>query len=514
MAEIVISAVVQETVSQILYGLVQKYKEKEESNESRNLERLEMAHIRLEAALDTSEKWNITDASLLRWRRNLKRAAQECDDTLRKCKHRILVKELLEQEVRNSPLPNRIVHATKSFALSIFNRDKRKLSLSRSIVQRFEWFADGSTEFLRFIEFGGTPHCHVTSHSIVKDLFAGKQLHHEIVCGKKHPSSLLWLVPFRTAEHGIEVILIFIHKDSKAPEGSFYFSITLQLSESTDIVGIAIKCLQLIPSHFKSTVEIIRKELNQVPIQSSSWVPYVDLQHRKHWNDHHRFSTQWFRSDPLCCKQHDRHEFQSSRSQDIAGHSEASLEPVVSVNLQCQVSLSVYRKQKSSLSENSIFLQDSPFLKAGIVFAPHGSSRDMLRVNKTSSVVAVAGNTDIPLEQVEEIMLPKAMDYFCQNSEATVYQMIWKSKHGFALLQVEKATMRKQRTNMRTRRTIGGARKTKPLQGQDQGTRSWTRHTIVHLLDLWGAYVPVRLQSLLMDCKAAPEIMNHATWMN
>jgi hypothetical protein len=43
MAEIDSSAVVQETVSQILSGIVQKYEEKEESNASRNLERLEMA---------------------------------------------------------------------------------------------------------------------------------------------------------------------------------------------------------------------------------------------------------------------------------------------------------------------------------------------------------------------------------------------------------------------------------------------------------------------------------------
>jgi hypothetical protein len=56
MAEIFSSAVVQETVSQILSRLVQRYEEKVESNTSRNMERLEMANIRLEAALETSEK--------------------------------------------------------------------------------------------------------------------------------------------------------------------------------------------------------------------------------------------------------------------------------------------------------------------------------------------------------------------------------------------------------------------------------------------------------------------------
>ena len=86
MAEIVSSAIVHETVSQILSGLVQKYEVKEESNSSRNLERLEMAHIKMESVLDVTDKWQITGVPLLRWRSKLKRAAQECGDTLQRCK--------------------------------------------------------------------------------------------------------------------------------------------------------------------------------------------------------------------------------------------------------------------------------------------------------------------------------------------------------------------------------------------------------------------------------------------
>jgi hypothetical protein len=178
----------------------------------------------------------------------------------------------------------------------------------------------------------------------------------------------------------------------------------------------------------------------------------------------------------------------------MAGLSDVSLEPVISVNLQCHISLSMYNKQKRiSMYENSICLQDSPFLKAGIVFAPHGSSEHILHGNKTCSVVAVVDreqicqHTDIPFERVEEIMLPKAIDYFCQNSEASVYQMIWMSEHGSALLQVEKATIR-------TCRTFARARKTK-----DRIRELGVGCMIVHLLNLWWAYAPVRLQSLLMD---------------
>jgi hypothetical protein len=141
-----------------------------------------MAHIKLEAALETSEKWQITDASLLRWRKNLKRAAQECDDVLHKCKNRILEEEKMEQEVSSSAFPKRIAHATKSFISSTFGINDQ---LSRSIVRRFEWYADGASDFLRFIELGCTPHCHMPFNPFVKNLFTGKKLQHIIDLGNQ-----------------------------------------------------------------------------------------------------------------------------------------------------------------------------------------------------------------------------------------------------------------------------------------------------------------------------------------
>ena len=56
-AEMVSSVVAQETVSQILSGLVKRYTESNDAN--RKFERLEMAHIRQDAALETSDKWQI-----------------------------------------------------------------------------------------------------------------------------------------------------------------------------------------------------------------------------------------------------------------------------------------------------------------------------------------------------------------------------------------------------------------------------------------------------------------------
>jgi hypothetical protein len=496
MAEIVSSAVVQETVSQVLAGLVQKYEDKEDSNANRNLERLEMAQIRLEAALETSEKWKITDASLLRWRRKLKRAAQECDETLHKCKQRILEDEQMQHEVRNSSLPARIVHATKSFVSSMLHRNSNELR--RSIAQRFEWYADGASEFMRFVELGGTPRHHMPFNNLVRNLFAGKELHHRIIGGNKNPSFQLLLVPFSTEVYGTEASLVVIQNEgTRTPEGNIYFSITVQLSECTDIVGIAIKCLMLFAPHFKCTVEKIKKEISQLLTEDLSWMPSI-YSHKK---EHVLLGTlQWLRPNPSCCKQHGRHEVQrrTGSLQDLAGLSNDWLEPVLKLNLQCQVPLSVYNRQKTLPSEDIISLEDPPYLKSGIFFTPHRSLKDMLPGNRCSEIVAIVGeeqhclHTDITLEQLEEIILPGAIDYFHRNAKATAHKIIWKSRHGTAHIQIEKGSVR-------TRRSFGGASsKGKLMKRQDQELVSWAR-LISHLLDLWGVHAPVQLRSTLVD---------------
>ncbi|KAL6647741.1 hypothetical protein ACP70R_015178 [Stipagrostis hirtigluma subsp. patula] len=488
MAEMVGSAVVQETVGQILSGLVQG---KEESNANENLERLEMAHIKLEAVLEISNKWLITDASLLRWRKKLKRAAQECDDTLHKCKQRILQEEQMEQEVRNSSFPKRIAHAAKSLIFTAFSNNNDESI--RSVIRRFEWFADCASEFLRFIELGGSPRGHMTANSLIKHLLAGKPLQHKIVRGNGYPLSVLSVVPFSTADHGMEASLIFIHTDGNAPENSLFLTVMLQISESTDIVGITIKCLQLYTPHFKPAVDIIKKELTQLHAPDFSWVPYVDSLQKEQWNNLHSFSTQWFRPNPLCCKQHDQHKLYRSCKLDISGLSDASLEPVIEVNLQCQVSLSDYNEQRTSLSECKNPLQDSPHIKAGLLFTPHGCPEDMSPADESCAIAAVSAeeclHTNITLEQLEEVMLPKAIDYFQQNAEATVYKMIWKSKHGTAYIHVEK----------RTRQRISrGNRKRKALQRRDQVFGNLI-NVISHFLHLWDAQLPIQLRGSVVD---------------
>jgi hypothetical protein len=95
-------------------------------------------------------------------------------------------------------------------------------------------------------------------------------------------------------------------------------------------------------------------------------------------------------------------------------------------------------------------------------------------------------------------MLAKAVDYFCHNDEASVYQMIWRSKHGAARIHVEKPSINTRRISMRAQRTSGGATNRKLLRGQDHKIRNFLG-VLTHFLDLWGAHVPIRLQSSVMD---------------
>ena len=482
MAELVSTAIVHETVSQILSGIVQKYDEKDESNANTNLERLEMAHIRLEAALETSEKWQITDASLLHWRKKLKRAAQECDDTLHECKNRILEEEQIEQEVRNLAFPKRIAHATRSFISSAFGHDNQQLS---SVVQRFEWYADGASDFLRFIELGCTPYCHMPFNPFIKNFFSGKKLQHKIDQGNETTFFVLWL-PFITAEHGIEVSLVFIQKDVNAPENNFYFSIMLQLSESTDILGIAIKCLQLFTPLFKSKVEIIRNKIMQLPTQDFSWVPFVDSRQKEHWDNLVGCVSQWLRPNPSCCKKIDQHEIHHS-SNSTTDTSDISLQPVIEAHLECQV----------SLDGGEICLQDSQYLIAGLLFMPHGSSEDLPPADKSSAIAVNHSeeqhcmHTDISLAQLEEITLPKAVEYFRQNTDTLVYQMLWKSKQGTAYIHVVKGS-----TKMQSKRRMIRGGKIVQRQEKEQENSSCV---VPHFLDLWVSHAPIRLQGSIMN---------------
>ncbi|KAK3146927.1 hypothetical protein QOZ80_3BG0275200 [Eleusine coracana subsp. coracana] len=155
MAEMVGSLVVGEVVNRTSSFLISKHKERLTTWEG--IERLEMAHIKMEAALDISGRWQTTDVSLLRWRRKLRRAVDDCDAALHRWKLRALEEEAAREMLARAPFRCRVAHAVLSFvrallALTRGGNDEVARACAAA-VQRFERLANGSAEFLKCVEF-------------------------------------------------------------------------------------------------------------------------------------------------------------------------------------------------------------------------------------------------------------------------------------------------------------------------------------------------------------------------
>jgi len=162
MAEMVGSIVVGEVVSRTSSFLVSRHRDRLSAREC--VERLEMAHIRMEAALEVSARWRAAGGPLLRWRRRLRRAAGECDAALSRWKLRELREEAARERLARAPLPGRVAHAVLRFVSALLALARRgrggewdEAARARAAVERFERLADGAAEFLRCAEFNGAP---------------------------------------------------------------------------------------------------------------------------------------------------------------------------------------------------------------------------------------------------------------------------------------------------------------------------------------------------------------------
>uniref|UniRef100_J3MI86 Uncharacterized protein n=1 Tax=Oryza brachyantha TaxID=4533 RepID=J3MI86_ORYBR len=233
----------------------------------------------------------------------------------------------------------------------------------------------------------------------------------------------------------------------------------LQLSDSTNIIGTTIKCLQLLTPHFKSPTETVTKELVQLPTQDFSWVSHY---HSYHWYSTH--NTEWFRPNPLCCK-HNCQSICGSGNRDKVELSDVSLKAIIAVYLEHQITRSrCNRERAATQGKNNKRKADlrgkgcyprSPHLKLGVLFLLHKSSNDLL-AGESFAVEVIDGeeqpccHTNITLEQLDKMMLPKAIDSFNHNAEARVHQLPWKSKHEAAFFHLGKT-----RINMLNTLTTG-----------------------------------------------------------
>ncbi|KAF7033089.1 hypothetical protein CFC21_044215 [Triticum aestivum] len=474
MAKIISSAIVGETISQIFSGITNREDEdkSDEATGGGGLERLEMAHIKMEAALEMSDKWQITDVSLLHWRKKLKCAAQECNDVARRCWELSLEEDEAEQVLSKSSFAIRVAHATKAFVSSFIGCEGDHCSGSiAAAIRRFERFADGATEFIQCVQLGGTPRQPLFFDPLIRHIFTGKTLRYMVM----HPGGqyqYFGIRPMAFEERGLEAMLSFIYEDFKVPKNSFRLGFMLRLSESTDIIGTTVKCLQLVTPHFKSTADAVIKGIIQLPTQDFSCLPpEAESANMEHWNQIHKTFTGWFRPDPLCCQGY-KQEVVPSHVGNCGNKVRLSSifpEPVCEVFLQRQISLLDYKNlQGSTAGYDFSSLENTPLLKLGILFMPHDSLENPKSTGEGSAIEVIDGekqhltHANVHPDQLDEILLPKAIDYLHHNTETATYQIVWRSNHGSAHLCVEKT---------RTTR-IPRARKAATRQGRNKNSKT------------------------------------------
>ncbi|XP_066393167.1 uncharacterized protein [Miscanthus floridulus] len=407
MADMVSSAIVGETVNRIMSSITGKDEEKSKQNE--NIERLEMAHIMMEAVLQVSDRWQITEVPLLRWRSKLKRAAQECDNTLLKCKQRALEDDETRQRMRESSFPKRIAHATKSL-ISSFIGTNDESSCSSSNVRRFE-----------------------------RHLLTGKSVKYQAIQDDK--LYYLNIEPFSSEERGLGALMGFACQDFKDATKGFFVGCMLRLSESTDIFDVIIKCIQPVAPHFKFLAEGLSRGLIQLPTQDFTWdSPYGQSEV---WVKVHNTMTEWHRPNPLCCNcnDHGHHQISSSSTSNIMANawqlSNIFLEEVVNLLLKWHIPLSDQGTNNKSSTvvhgQSSSQTSDIPTLKLGVLVIPHESPEDIQPAAESYALEVIDGkeqgviHTNAHLRDLGEELLPKAIEYLHQNSKPETYQMSLKS---------------------------------------------------------------------------------------
>ncbi|XBI32274.1 hypothetical protein VPH35_055745 [Triticum aestivum] len=496
MAEMVTSVIVGEAVSRIISGIAPTSKDEDKADEEASggggLERLEMARIKMEAAIQTSNKWQITDTSLLRWRKKIKRTAQDCDDVARRCRQLSREEDEAEQVFISSFVGHDNDHCSARSAIA-------------AAVRRFQRLADGADEFVRYVQLGGTPRQNMFFNPLIGHIFTGKMIVYQLL----RPGGqyrCFRIRPINFQERGLEAFLSFMYQDSKVPKNSFYLGVVLRLSESTDIIGTIVKCLRVMMPHFNSTTDVVIKEITHLPTQDFSYVA-----HKNHWVYVHTLS-EWFRPNPLCCQGFENDVVPSCHSgSDINNGSGNKLkfssifpEPVCEVFFQCQTSVSEYKNLPGSTvfaDDDNSSLKNSQPLKLGILPMPHASLEDPKSVGSTIEVIDTENrrhltHVNVHLDQLDEMMMPKAIDYLHLNAEAMSYQVCWRSNHGSVHLCMEKTSAERKLGACRATRQGRNIKSAKclPLVQLDQ--RIQLRNQVGRsFLKLWAVRSSERLHS-------------------
>ncbi|CAL4983769.1 unnamed protein product [Urochloa decumbens] len=478
MAEMVSSIIVKEVMDRTISSLIGKADVK--SQDRGNMERLEMAHIKMEAVLQMSNRWQIIHVPLLRWQTKLKRASEECNETLRRCRQRAME----EEEVRQSSFPKRIAHVTKKLMSSSFtgySNDELGSGSSTTTVRRFERFAAGATEFLKYVELGGTPWKYMFFNPLIGHLLRGKSMRYQAFQESK--CYYIGIRPMIFADRGVEVIIGFLCHDFKEPTNGFNVGIILRLSESTDIFNVIIMCMESVTPHFEFAAEGVKRELIQLPTQDFSWATQSPYGQNDLWVNVHNTLTHWSRQIHFVAKR-------MRKIWSLLLTSTTQWYRHQGCLSQCD------QYSKGSAAEHGVCSyqnSDMPPLKLGVLFIPHDSPKDIEPAAESYALEVIdekrqgmVHNNNLCLQYLDEKLLPKAIDYLYQHSESKMYQICLKYRHGSAHLCVEKGSTRMQRDGRVKSKATRNARNKKIAQLDEDNRMERWKQLSKDMAKLWG----------------------------
>ncbi|TKV96215.1 hypothetical protein SEVIR_9G415500v4 [Setaria viridis] len=416
MADMVASALAQEGVSRASSYISAKLDDKAAS--AHNMARLEMALSQLEFALERTAKMPITHVSLLRRIKMLKSAHAEGTALLNKHRPRVR-RQGQEQAGRQAatryPFLGWIGRARNLPISSLLGFNKDDHHLSSTAVQAFEWYADCAEKFAADVETGCPLRRDSFRYPFVRQLLEEKTLWYESSRGSR--GMRFHMLPLGLGDRGVEAELYYCYQDLKTPENSFCVWLMLRLSESTDIVGIAIRCLQLLTSQFELAIESAVGELTLLPgLQdvSDSYEPPLDCIQGTYASR----DTKYWRPDPTCC----------SNIVSQVPSSNGFPEPVIAIGFSCWVSAPEYKLRNA----------DAPPLYAEAFFQPHLSCAphpEILRKYGGEEECASSGG----MQEMGEMIRSNALDYLAREPEPTEYAMFWFSAHGAAFVTLRKS---------------------------------------------------------------------------
>ncbi|KAF0897517.1 hypothetical protein E2562_038740 [Oryza meyeriana var. granulata] len=284
--ETVGSAVVGEAVSRIYSYLISRGEEEAAGDEAeQNEERMEVALLRIQAAVEEADGWHITNRPLVRWRDKLKRAADEGKRVLTEYKQR---RRVDDDDARTLWLPRRVARAAgkKFFAFGSGGGDGQQLS--GGTVRRFERLADGVGDFLKLVESGGRAKRFVPFQPVASSLLARRAAS----CSVNPPAS-----PGATA-HAFafpdltspwrrpRAHVVFLYADGVTGEKLELF-VELVLSESADVMALALASMDALPPHFRFASAAALGSFHRLQAQDMTHDGDDDCQHLPGWDAHY-----------------------------------------------------------------------------------------------------------------------------------------------------------------------------------------------------------------------------------